>query len=70
MKIIQGEDIAPDATGIMVKLTGDEVAIAIDNYLADQGITVHGPRTVRINGNKCLNGEVYVDPNGHITVKG
>ena len=50
--------------GVSIKLTGDEVAMAIDAWLVAHGVHVGGSRTVRVNGDLCKAGEVYVDPSG------
>lgn len=56
--------------GVMIKLTGDEVAHAIDVYLVAMDVCVRGPRTVRVNGKLCQKGRVYVDPSGFVIHKG
>ncbi len=56
--------------GVSIKLTGDEVAVAIDAYLVAYGVHVDGPRTVFVNGELCTSGEVYVDPSGFVIAQG
>lgn len=56
--------------GIDIILSGDEVAIAIDNYLKLYKIDINGPRTIRINGELCEKGEIYIDPSGEVTLQG
>ena len=56
--------------GVEIKLTGNEVAIAIDAYLVAHRIHVNGPRTVRVNGELCESGRVYVDPSGFVIADG
>lgn len=52
-----------------VKLTSDEIAVAIDEYLAKKGFVVKGPRTINVNGELIQEGSVYVDPSGSLTRK-
>jgi hypothetical protein len=56
--------------GVEVKLTGDEVATAIDAFLVAHGIHVSGPRTIRVNGGLCAVGSIYVDPSGFVISSG
>ena len=56
--------------GISIELTGDEVATAISAYLVAHGVYVHGPRTIRVNGELCNAGRVYVDPSGYVIFEG
>jgi hypothetical protein len=56
--------------GVEIHLTGADVAVAIDAYLVAHGIHVTGPRTIRVNGELCENGEVYVDPSGSVIYDG
>lgn len=53
-----------------IDLTGAEVATAIDAYLISHSIYVSGPRTIRVNGELCINGRVLVDPSGFVIHKG
>lgn len=52
--------------GVEVSLSGDEVAIALDAFLVAHGIHVSGPRTIRVNGELCEVGSIYVDPSGFV----
>lgn len=56
--------------GVDVSLTGDEVATAIDAFLVAHGIHVSGPRTIRVNGELCQVGSIYVDPSGFVVSDG
>jgi hypothetical protein len=56
--------------GVNIELTGDEVATAIDAFLVAHGVHVSGPRTVRVNGELCTSGHVYVDPSGFVKISG
>lgn len=53
---------------VQITLTGDEVAMAIDEWLASQGVHVTGPRTINVNGNLIETVGVYVDPSGSVVV--
>ena len=69
MKIKFGKD-SEYGPGVRIKMTGDEVATAIDAYLVAHGIYHLGPRTVTVNGELCKKGEVYVDPSGSVQSNG
>lgn len=56
--------------GVSIELTGDEVATAIAAFLVAHDINISGPRTIRVNGELCEAGEVYVDPSGHVVTVG
>ncbi len=66
MQIGFGSGQTQNGPGVSIKLTGDEVAMAIDAWLVAQGVHVGGPRTVTVNGDLCKAGEVYVDPIGRV----
>jgi hypothetical protein len=66
MNIEYGNGPTEYGPGVDIKLTGDEVATAIDAYLVAMGIHVSGPRTITVNNELCENGRVYVDPSGFV----
>jgi hypothetical protein len=70
MDVRFGEGASIYGTGVEIQLTGDEVATAIDAYLVAHGVHVEGPRTVRVNGELCESGQVYVDPRGSVIANG
>lgn len=70
MKIKKGKGTTQFGPGVEIKLTGDEVATAIDAYLVSHGIHVDGPRTITVNGELCVQGEIYVDPSGSVVHEG
>ena len=71
MRIRYGQGKTQYGPGVVIELTGDEIARAISAWLVAQGVHVDGPRTVTVNGKLCEVGEVYVDPEGFvITSKG
>ncbi len=70
MKVKYGRGKTVYGPGVLIKLTGDEVATAIDAYLKAHRVHVHGPRTITVNGNLIDKGEVYVDPCGEVIAKG
>ena len=47
-----------------IELTGEELAAAIDAYLAARGTPVRGPRTIIVNGWTCEAStvKIYLDP--------
>jgi hypothetical protein len=70
MRVKYGGGKTEYGPGVLVELTGDEVAIAIDAYLVAHKIHVSGPRTISVNGELCQEGRVYVDPSGFVIHKG
>lgn len=64
MKVKYGKGKTEYGPGVEINLTGNEVATAIDAYLVAHGVHVNGPRTIRVNGELCEKGEIYVDPSG------
>tara|TARA_R110000823_G_scaffold143245_1_gene273422 strand:- start:90 stop:329 length:240 start_codon:yes stop_codon:yes gene_type:complete len=64
MKIKKGKGTTKYGKGVEIKLTGDEVATAIDAYLVARGVAVCGARTITVNGELCEDGKIYVDPSG------
>jgi hypothetical protein len=70
MTVKFGEGKTEYGPGIDITLTGEEVAIAIETYLLAHGVYIRGPRTIRVNGELCESGEVYIDPSGFAMVHG
>lgn len=70
MRVRYGKGRTGFGPGVEIKLSGDDVAIAIDAYLVAHGIVVRGPRTIRVNGDLCERGRVYVDPSGFVIYNG
>lgn len=70
MDIDYGKGQTSFGPGVRVTLTGDEVATAIQAYLVAHGVYVNGPRTVIVNGDLCVSGEVRVSPSGFIVAQG
>lgn len=66
MRIGYGSVPTEYGPGVNIKLTGDEVARAIDAWLVARGVHVDGPRTVTVNGKLCKAGRIYVDPGGFV----
>lgn len=52
--------------GVEINLTGDEIAQAVSDYVKSKGVDVNGPRTIKVNGDLCKEGSVYVDPSGYV----
>jgi len=69
MKITFGKGKTEFGPGVQIKLSGNEVATAIDAYLVANGVNVQGPRTIRVNGEMCEKGSIYVDPSGFVETK-
>lgn len=70
MEVKFGNGSTEFGPGVLVSLSGDELAIAIDTYLAAHGFHVTGPRTTYVNGKLCQKAEIYVDPSGSVMVNG
>ena len=70
MEIQCGGDATEFGPGVSVRLTGDEVAMAIGAYLVAHGVHVSGPRTVLVNDALCTSGEVWIDPSGFAAANG
>jgi hypothetical protein len=70
MKIDYGKGETEYGPGVDIKLTGEEVATAINAYLVAHGVHISGPRTIRVNGKLCESGGVYVDPMGFVVFNG
>lgn len=70
MKVEYGKGRTEFGPGVSIQLSGDEVATAIDAWLVSHNIHVSGPRTVRVNGELCETGHVYVDPSGFVIADG
>lgn len=70
MQIQLGSGKTEYGPGVDIILGGDEVATAIAAYLVAHGVHVSGPRTIKVNGNLCEHGFVYVDPSGFVVSNG
>lgn len=66
MEIKRGEGTSEYGPGVKIHLSGDEVARAIGAWLVSQGVHISGPRTIRVNGELCKEGSVYIDPSGYL----
>jgi len=70
MKLNYGSGTSEYGPGIDIILTGDEVALAIETFLTAQNLYIKGARTLRVNGELCDKGSIYIDPSGSILLKG
>jgi len=70
MKVEYGNGTTKYGPGVEIKLSGAEVATAINAYLAARNIHISGPRTITVNGLMCAFGRVYVDPSGFVICDG
>jgi hypothetical protein len=68
MEVKYGDGQTKFGPGVLIEMTGDEVATAIDAYLVAHGVSVRGPRTIRLNETLCthMDMEMYVDPSGSV----
>ncbi len=69
MKIERGNGTTKYGPGVNIRLTGAEMARAIDLFLYAQGVFVQGARTITYKGkllkSRC---EIYVDPSGRVSL--
>jgi hypothetical protein len=70
MHVRYGDGRTKYGPGVEIGLSGDEVATAIDAYLVSHGVHVAGARTIRVNGELCEAGSVYVDPGAFVIANG
>lgn len=71
MKIDYGNGTTKYGPGVMIKLTGHELAHAVDLFLYSQEIYIDGPRTITYKGKLLESGcKVYVDPSGRVVANG
>lgn len=69
MTIDYGNGTTKYGPGVEIRLTGDDLARAVDLYLSVRGVVVNGPRTISYNGMLLEDtGRVYVDPSGSVFV--
>jgi hypothetical protein len=70
MKIKYGNGKTKYGPGVSIKLSGDELAEAVDLYLYAKNVYVLGPRTIRYK-EKLLEDDchVYVDPAGKVVTR-
>jgi len=66
MDVRYGDGVTEYGPGVMIELSGDEVAMAISSFLVAHGVHVDGPRTIRVNGQFCEDASIYVDPSGFV----
>jgi len=70
MEIRFGDGPTHYGPGVAIEMTGSEVATAIIAWLVAHDVHISGARTVRVNGELCEVGEVYVDPSGSVVADG
>jgi len=70
MKIKHGKGKTKYGTGVDIKLSGEEVAMAIYTYLCAHNVHIRGAATIRVNGELIDKGSIYVDPSGYVVAKG
>jgi hypothetical protein len=70
MEISFGKGKTEYGPGVQIDLTGDEVALAIDAYLTAHNVHISGPRTIRVNGERCESGSIYADPSARVIANG
>lgn len=70
MEISFGKGKTEFGPGVQIDLSGNEVATAIHAYLVAHNVHIDGAATIRINGELCEYGGVYVDPSGSVVYKG
>jgi hypothetical protein len=70
MEVYFGNGKTEYGTGVQIDLTGEEVARAIYTYLTAHNVHIQGAATIRVNGDLCEEGEIYVDPSGFVVANG
>ena len=70
MEVKYGKGKTEYGTGVEVNLTGDEVATAIYAYLSAHKVYISGAATIKVNGELCKKGKIYIDPSAFIVYKG
>ena len=70
MKVYHGNGKTKFGPGVQIDLSGEEVAQAISAYLVAHDVHISGARTIRVNGELCKEGAVYVDPSGSVIANG
>lgn len=70
MEVKYGSGSTEYGPGVLISLTGDEVAAAIATYLVAHDVHIRGPRTITVNGELCEEGHIYVDPSGIVITDG
>ena len=70
MNIQFGDGKTKFGPGVQINLDGNVVAVAIYTYLMAHDIIIDGAATIRVNGELCEVGEIYVDPSGNVISKG
>ena len=70
MKIKHGKGKTEYGPGVEIKLSGNEVARAINLWLYSQGVFVEGARTITDVHGLMRKTHVYVDPAGFVVHKG
>lgn len=70
MRVNYGNGTTEFGPGVLIELTGNEIATAIDAYLCAHNVHVQGSRTITVNGELCEAGEIYVDPSGFVVDNG
>lgn len=62
--------IIQSPSGVEIKITGDDVAQAVDTWFVAHGVHVSGPRTITVNGKLCESGQIHIDPSGFVIADG
>lgn len=66
MKVHYGSNIMSAA----IELNEKDVTLAIEAYLITQGVSVSGPRTIRVNGKAIEHSLIFVDSTGSLKYDG
>ena len=66
MEIKHGNVFTEFGPGVVVNLTGEEIATAISAYLTAHNVYINGARTIKVNGTLIKYGYIYVDPSGFV----
>ena len=70
MIVDKGKGTTKYGAGVEISLSGSEVATAIRSYLVAHNTIISGPATIRVNGDLCECGSIYVEPSGFVVRNG
>jgi hypothetical protein len=72
MNIRFGDGTTQYGPGVLITLSGKELAVAVMTYLTSQQVYHEGPITICVDDELCrdIEATVYVDPSGKVVADG
>jgi hypothetical protein len=70
LEVRYGEGKTEFGPGVTIEFPGADVVEAITDWLTSKGVTMTGPRSIKVNGERCRIGRIYVDPSGEVVANG